>query len=251
LRPTGPWCGVVHCTPKVSESFVKCDLNNLIVDNLFLEDLKNCIVLFTLCEYISTFLRENIPNPPKIVTLTHPCEENTKLFTMAKYMSNPNKYLLQVGQQLRNVSSIFKINPKGFKRLWLTGNPNMAYCMKLLRNEYKEEINSNMMYYTKTFDEYDDFLEKNIVFIDLVDSAANNTVLECIVRNTPIILNRTPGVLEYLGTEYPLYFRKLNEVAGLLTIKKLQAAHDYLCAMDKSRFTMDHFAKSFMASIPL
>ena len=64
-------------------------------------------------------------------------------------------------------------------------------------------------------------LEKNIVFIDLYDSAANNTVLECIIRNTPLIVNRTPGVVEYLGEDYPLYFDNLDEVDGLLELEKL------------------------------
>ena len=249
LRPTGPWCGVVHCTPATTPAFKLCNLNIMITDELFLEDLKTCMVLFTLSEYITTFLRKNIPNPPKIVTLIHPSEKNDKMFTIEKYINNPDKHLLQVGQQLRIVSSIFKINPKGFKRLWLTGNPDMTRCMELIRSEYNGEIDPKMMYYTKTYDEYDTLLEKNIVFIDLYDSAANNTVLECIMRNTPIILNRTPGVLEYLGTEYPLYFTTLDEVTKLLMNDKLQVAHDYLCAMDKSRFTMEHFAKSIAANI--
>ena len=250
LRPTGPWCGFVHCTPKVTDAFKKCNLSDLIVNPLFLSDLKSCMVLFTLSDYITNFIKENISNPPKIVTLAHPVDPCAAMFTMEKYTANPDKHLLQVGQQLRNVSSIFKINPKGFKRLWLTGNPDMTRCIQLLRKESMNTINLDMVYYTKTFDEYDALLEKNIVFIDLYDSAANNTVLECIVRNTPVIVNRTPGVLEYLGAEYPLYFDTLNEVAGLLTIERIQAGHDYLCAMDKSRFSMDYFVKSFLAGIP-
>jgi len=251
LRPIGPWCGFVHCTPKVSELFKKCDLRNLVVNPLFLSDLKSCMVLFTLSEYISNFLRENIPNPPKIVTLAHPVEPCAAMFTLAKYTANPDKHLIQIGQQLRIVSSIFKINPKGFKRLWLTGMPDMTRCIQMLRKEHVEKFNLDMIYYTKTFEEYDALLEKNIVFIDLYDSAANNSVLECIVRNTPIIVNRTPGVLEYLGAEYPLYFETLDELAELLTIENIKVAYDYLCAMDKSRFSMDYFVKSFMAGIPL
>jgi len=249
LRPIGPWCGVVHCTPATTPAFKLCNLANMVNDEIFLEDLKKCMVLFTLSEYISTYLRENIPNPPKIVTLTHPIEPCDAMFTMDKYKNNPDKHLLQIGQQLRIVSSIFKIRPKGFKRLWLTGNPDMKRSMELLRCEYNGPVDPDMVYYTKTYNEYDDLLEKNIVFIDLYDSAANNTVLECIIRNTPIILNRTPGVVEYLGIEYPLYFTTLDEVAGLLKNKKIQAAHDYLCAMDKTRFTLDHFTKSIVVSV--
>jgi lipopolysaccharide biosynthesis glycosyltransferase len=249
LRPTGPWCGVVHCTPSTTPAFKLCNLSIMIKNEIFLEDLKTCMVLFTLSEYISTYLRENIPNPPKIVTLFHPIEPCDAMFTMDKYMANPDKHLIQIGQQLRIVSSIFKIRPKGFKRLWLTGNPDMKRCMELLRCEYNGPVEPGMVYYTETYEEYDSLLEKNIVFIDLYDSAANNTVLECIIRNTPIIVNRTPGVVEYLGSEYPLYFNTLDEVSGLLKLKKLQSAHDYLCAMDKSRFTMDHFAKSIIAAV--
>jgi hypothetical protein len=221
----------------------------MVTDEIFLEDLKKCMVLFTLSEYISTYLRKTIPNPPKIVTLTHPIEPCDVMFNIEKYKNNPDKHLLQVGQQLRIVSSIFKIRPKGFKRLWLTGNPDMTRCMELLRNEYNGPVEPDMMYYTKTYEEYDSLLEKNIVFIDLYDSAANNTVLECIIRNTPIIVNRTPGVVEYLGVEYPLYFDTLDEVAGLLKIRRIEAGYNYLREMDKSRFTTEHFAKSIIAEI--
>lgn len=71
----------------------------------------------------------------------------------------------------------------------------------------KNTLNKNVkMYYTKTFEEYDELLTKNIVFIDLFDAASNNTIVECIIRNTPIIVNKVGGVSEYLGNNYPLYF---------------------------------------------
>ena len=105
------------------------------------------------------------------------------------------------------------------------------------------------MKYTYTFDEYDLLLSENIVFIDLFDSAANNVVLECIVRNTPIIVNKTPGVLEYLGNEYPLYFESLSDVPGLLTTDKIISAYNYLLRLDKEKFTLDRFIKTFMKTI--
>ena len=103
--------------------------------------------------------------------------------------------------------------------------------------------------YVRNFKEYDELLEKNIAFIDLYDSAANNTVLECIVRNTPLIVNRTPGVVEYLGEDYPLYFDNLEEVDSLLDLEKLKSGHEYLKNMYKEDITMEHFFDKFIKVI--
>jgi hypothetical protein len=84
------------------------------------------------------------------------------------------------------------------------------------------------MKYTDTFEEYDKLLSENIVFIDLFDAAANNTVLECILRRTPIIINKLPGTRYYLGDDYPLFFDNIDEVPELLTIENLRKASTYL-----------------------
>ena len=152
------------------------------------------------------------------------------------------------------MTSIYKINPAGFKKIWLTGEPDMIKATNKLMLEcratgYTIKKPHELMYYTKTYEEYDSFLEKNIVFIDLIDSAANNTVLECIVRNTPILLNRTAGAVEYLGEDYPLYFNSLADVTSLVSRENIERAHVYLKNLDKSRFTMKTFVKNFAAAV--
>jgi hypothetical protein len=256
LRPKRKWTGIVHCTPNAPNHLKNLNISMLVNNNLFLKDLTSCKVLFTLSEYVSDYLRKHLPKlQPRIVTLFHPVE-NTGFpeFTMEKYLANNEKYVLQVGQQLRKVTSIFKLHPAGHTTLWLTGSPNLAKCRKMVDEEirvYNEKVSiaEKTIFYTSTFEEYDAFLEKNIVFVDLYDSAANNTVLECIIRNTPILANRTPGVLEYLGIDYPLYFQTLQDVDTLLTTENLTLAHEYLKSMDKSKFTMDYFVRSFVKEV--
>ena len=51
----------------------------------------------------------------------------------------------------------------------------------------------------------------NIAFLDLYDSSVNNAVIECIVRNTPVLVNKIPPIVELLGPNYPFYFNDLNE----------------------------------------
>ena len=50
---------------------------------------------------------------------------------------------------------------------------------------------------------YDCLLPENVMAIELFDASANNVVVECIARNTPIIVNRHPAVVEYLTADYP------------------------------------------------
>ena len=79
------------------------------------------------------------------------------------------------------------------------------------------------------------------VFVDLFDASANNTVLECIVRNTPIIINKLDAVVEYLGDGYPLYYNELSEVPNLINGENILRAHNYLKQMDKTPFKISTF----------
>ena len=98
--------------------------------------------------------------------------------------------------------------------------------------------------------EYDRLLAENIVLIHLYDSSANNTIIECIVRNTPVLVNPLEAIKEYLGADYPFYFNTLEEAA--------QKAADYDLILKTHRFLVNHpikekltgeyFLKSFVES---
>ena len=92
------------------------------------------------------------------------------------------------------------------------------------------------------FDDINDYLE-NIVFIELYDAAANNTVVECIVRNTPILVNKIPAIIDYLGHDYPLYYNNINEIPKLLTEENIFNAHQYLLNMNKDNLYISYFNK--------
>ena len=107
-------------------------------------------------------------------------------------------------------------------------------------------INKIPMKYIENFDEYDKLLSTNLVFMDLYDAAANNAVVECIVRNTPIIINKIPPIVEYLGEDYPLYFNNLNEIPELLTEQNIFNAHQYLLNLNKEDLEIDFFNKKLI-----
>ena len=73
---------------------------------------------------------------------------------------------------------------------------------------------------------YDELLVDNIVYIKLVDASAINTLIECAVRYTPIIINKHPAVIEILGNNYPLYIENLEYNNKLyVTINKINKAN--------------------------
>jgi polysaccharide pyruvyl transferase WcaK-like protein len=108
--------------------------------------------------------------------------------------------------------------------------------------------------------EYDQLLTENLVFIFLVDASAVNTIIECIIRNTPILVNRHPAVVDYLGENYPLYYGNkegktedlvsLNrEIDSLLKGNLVQEAHEYLKKMDKTPFRIETFIQQLVETI--
>lgn len=91
-------------------------------------------------------------------------------------------------------------------------------------------------------DEYDTLLSESVVFLDLIECSAVNTVIECIVRNTPIIINRLPALEEILGKNYPGFYRNLAHAAEILQdTNKISIIHNYLKSLDKSRYQLEQF----------
>lgn len=98
-------------------------------------------------------------------------------------------------------------------------------------------------------DLYDKLLSENIVFLNLVDASAVNTLIECIVRNTPIIINKLPAVIELLGSKYPLYYNNIDEVSNLINEKNIMKAYKYITNINKKKFTITYFISNFINNI--
>ena len=258
-----PWCGIIHCTPNTPHHLYDTNIKKIITNTVFLKSLNTCKFIITLSNYVKNYIEDSLKKLSihvPIIFIKHPIKnENFPLFNIDSYINNKNKKLIQIGQQLRKITSIFKININDHQKLWLTGISNLELAEKKLKKEYEIENSNNSvlnqiflpknyknyMDYITNYKEYDNLLSNNIVFIDLYDSAANNTVLECIIRNTPIILNKTPGVIEYLGIDYPLYFDNLDEVNDLCNIDKIKKANEYLQNMNKEDISMEYFIRIF------
>lgn len=124
-----------------------------------------------------------------------------------------------------------------------TTNKYTLGAIKMLK-EYDDSVTLIYQVDNKTFDT---LLSENIVFLKLVDAAAVNTVLECIVRNTPIIVNKLDAIVDILGENYPLYYSTLEEVESF-TMQDIISGHLYLSKLNKYQLTMRCFLNNFFNS---
>lgn len=92
--------------------------------------------------------------------------------------------------------------------------------------------------------DYDELLHKSVVFIKLEDASAVNTLIECMMRNTPILINRLEAVVEYLGPDYPLYYDHIEEIP-FITMDMIKSANKYLRRMNKKDISVDTFIYGF------
>jgi len=98
-------------------------------------------------------------------------------------------------------------------------------------------------------DIYDRLLSENVIFLEFFSTAANNAVVVCIARNTPLVVNRLPPLEEYLGKDYPLFFDRIEEAAGLFAVDKILAGHAYLKGLDKRPFTGEYFRSQLAGAL--
>jgi hypothetical protein len=253
------WIGIIHCTQNTPDYLNIVNIKNLFKNKNFIESLANCIYIISLSNYVAEYIKNELLRlniTINIIVLKHPVDiENIKFFDFDKFLLNDNKQIIQIGQQLRKMTSIYLLETK-YKKLWLTGTKNLDKCKLLLNKELEylkitKKINYSQveMKYVNV-EEFDTLLQENIVFIDLFDASANNTILECIIRNTPIIVNKLPAVIEYLGEEYPLYFNDIKEVSKIITNTELiRKGYEYLKEMNKEEYKIKNFIKKIYTMI--
>lgn len=99
---------------------------------------------------------------------------------------------------------------------------------------------------------YDELLSQNIVFLDLIDASAVNTVIECIVRCTPILINPLPAIVEILGKDYPFYYNDISEANYLAShFPSIKKTFEYLLNLNKEKFTIEYFLSNIEENISL
>ena len=252
-----PWIGFIHVPPGIPKWFQYEQSNDYIFNTEhWKKSFPHCQGLFTLSKYHKKDLESKLDIP--INNLIFPTEIPGLKWTWKRFEANKEKKIVQVGWWLRKLHTIFQLPTKTYKKIFL--KITHAQVDKLLEKE-REILIEEGTFHDKMYEtaepiaylpdyKYDQLLSENIAIIYLYASSANNTVIECMARNTPLLVNPIEPVIEYLGEDYPFYFDSLDEAAKKAEdLDLVLKTHQYLLDHPlKQKMQGDFFLKSFINS---
>lgn len=246
-----PWAGIFHHPPNPPEWTRQQDRIDALQGNpAFAESLQNLKLAVCLSNYLAEWIEANW-NVPTVV-VKHPTEVPADKWQPEAWQQS--KRLLQCGWYLRNTRLIFEVDTMQHRtRLMPQREHNQRHdqsCQDAMKNRDEHRVADVLDLPFVEPSGYDFLLARSVVCMEVLDAAANNVTLECLARNTPLIVNRHPAVVEYLGPDYPLYFDDHRQVAGMIdNVELILAGHDYLKAADKSFLDASAFVDGIATAV--
>ncbi len=251
-----PWVGFAHRPPNIPQWYPE-DLRRQFYHHPdFLRSLDTCLGIFALSEYHARHLRRILPVPVDV--LYHPADKVERTWDRDLLHKRPK--VVQVGFWLRRMHGIHFLPEGNYQKMMLNKGSKESAAARAFQREAEllrqEGHDLDALYETVREldflpdDEYDRLLSGCVVFLDMYDASANNTVVECMVRHTPLLVRRLPPVEEYLGSDYPLFFDDYDEAAAKLEDRRLIiSAHEHLKREEvQRRVDMQLFTNNFLRS---
>lgn len=225
-------------------------LENIFHSELWMHNKQYFLGGFVFSDYQKMYL-QSIHYDRNIHLTMHPTRMDVKRWSFAQYMNR--QIFLHVGVHCRNVHFFLDAarRRKNRDRFQVLAARNEDYEMnsaacKASSVELVKRLNSHA---------YQAALSSSVIFVNLTDGAANNTILECIARGTPILINGVGGVKEYVGEDYPLLYSDMSHALHLIDmIKKnpeiLKKAHQHLLSL-RHKYTINQFISTIKNVLPM
>jgi len=205
-----------------------------------------------MCNPLADWLEARLERP--VLRMLHPAAPAGEGFDLEGFEARPR--VVQLGHHLRNLEAIHQLRPvqgmeyvdvrlegpvpdkrrRAVEAHWKslgsrTRHPGVSVCARLDDAGYER------------------LLAESVVFLELLTVAASNVVVECMVRGTPLVVNRLPAIEDYLGRDYPLFYDDLADAHRLLDRASLRAGHAYLMGLDKEVLEPKWFAAGLEAGL--
>lgn len=247
--PFTDWFGVSHYPPDLPDWYNPgCKLLGASTDlPQWQERLDKLRFTIVLTETAVSYIHEVTGKP--VVVLKYPTGYiDVRQWDPSRFIPN----LVQIGWFLRDTTAIYRIEPRGFEKIRLTGRQRdwvqqtHERCRQHIpQTPYRGSVTEISWLSNK---QYDTMLSTGVVFAHFITVAASTMVGECVVRATPLLTNRHPALEEYLGKDYPLFYDHIDEIPDLLVPDNVVAAHYHLKEMDRSWTNVDNFRKGLVSA---
>lgn len=248
---TNKWYGFVY------------EIDNLFGSQVFLDSLYHCRGLFVFSQDLKGKLESKLGSLNINVSLfCFPVEEPKQ-----KFNGNVRNIVSGNSSETTDIFSFYKTNFKLKETFWFRkANTRTLHKYVLSPNKGLNTMDINVLKTTlnttlgltqwnmglishiyRLIDsvcevvhyDIDEMLSCGIVFCNVISGSVIRLLNECIVRNTPVIVNKHPITLELLGPDYPLYIDNCCEI--IITISQIKKAHKYLKKMNKTKYSMNTF----------
>ncbi|MEZ6037693.1 MAG: hypothetical protein R3F29_09445 [Planctomycetota bacterium] len=234
----GAWVGFVHWCPHVPSYLDRIypqppyDLAKILDARTLPDALRHCEGLFCLSPSSRAFVHRTLRDRGLAEVPVHSVWMPTA--TDVPRFDEPSlsrtRDIVMLGHWLRRLSSLAEIAlPSGWNRIWLRGDQGFDPAALIAAERNPGALDDVHCPEYLDAARFDELMRSCIVFLDLWAASANNAVVECVARGTPLIVNRVDGVVDYLGEDYPLYFDTLADVEHLAVNRPRQReAHRHL-----------------------
>lgn len=241
-----PWAGIVHC-PSGGHLFVQAmgrrtnDYQHTMAWRMSLPHLKG---LITLSDYHARQYQGG-EIEDRVVSLKHPITLDHTLWSMDAFRGSMS--LVQAGEWMKNTQLLQEIAPSGFKSIILRKNTQYHLNLEEVKRAWnvmpKNGPGDIEEHEYVEDEEYDRILSSSVMVSELYEASANNIVLETIARATPHLINSHPAVMEYLGKDYPGYYKSYSDITRMLIDpSRIKAIHQYLLELRKEEWlNVDYF----------
>ena len=207
----------------------------------FKESLKYCKCIIVFTNYLANKLKHL---GVKIFNINYPIKETDNKFIFSKWIHNPRQMLLQYNSETIDIFGIY--------RLELTKNLNIQKVS--LIDYFKDYENKESTFFEKRISCYLNDKKKEveiinyiypeyyIVFMYIIDCSVIPFILDCIVKNIPVVINYHEALFEYLGTSYPLFYSSYSEASKIIeNYSLLEKGYNYLVNLNKDNYSFDKF----------
>lgn len=220
------------------------------------DSLPYCRGLVALSEWLAGQAGQLVDVP--VMHLKHPTEIPETKFSMARFLANPNRRVIQVGWWLRHLCSIGELPVRSLRRTMIEPFESAKDVVRFERVLEADRLSCGFPPVAEWGVDvlphqpnriYDQLLARNIVFLHLRAASACNALIECIARHTPVLVNPLAPVVEYLGEGYPFYFETLAEAAAKADdMDQVRQAHEYLAALPADSLYAETFCRTLAES---
>lgn len=234
------WIGIFHHPPDPPE-FVpeRAKIENYTLTDTFQKSLPFLRGAIALSEHLAKDLRRRWPGVPvDVVLMPFP---NEPTFSMDLFLSG-KKRLAQIGWYQRNTQAIYQVpSVKNWTKIRLLQNTRRAWDQMVKeKSPWRERTIYSQTVTERGYipnNEYDELLRSSVVMTEAFAASACCGVGDCISTATPILCNRLPSFVEYLGEDYPGFIDSPLEIPDFLTDDHVERMHNYLLTMDRSWMT--------------